>query len=57
MSYESDDSQWIKLKDIVFNWIDTHPHPSMDLLLAKWLDSSGSLLRTYEVFVEIRSCV
>ena len=44
-------NDWIELKDIVIVWIENHPKPSIDELLAKWLDSSESLLKDYQVLV------
>ena len=45
------DSQWIELKNVVFKWIEGSPIPSIDVLLALWLDDSGSIKRQYEVFL------
>ena len=40
--------EWIKLKKVVFEWIEKHPNQSMDLLFAKWIDPSEYLLRQYK---------
>ena len=51
--YKEEDLEWKKTKDIIIEWIVDHPEPSIDELLACWLDSSESLHKTYKVLLFI----
>lgn len=46
----TDDDNWMKLKTIMVGWIIHHAELNIDLSLASWLDTSGTLLRSYQVF-------
>ena len=50
MASNFENDEWIQLKRDVKDWINNHPDPSMDTLLASWLDVSGTLLSSYQVF-------
>ena len=46
------DDDWVRLKKIMVDWIIHHAEINIDLSLASWLDTNGTLLKAYQVFFE-----
>ena len=49
MVVPGENNDWETLNTIVYKWVKSHPNLSVDVDLANWMGSSGSILNQYQV--------